>query len=485
MDISNHRRHEHHLRKRVPVPVPAPVAEPQRQEGGGTMTVVEVVFVTQQPTFDGEPAGFVTESFESSLEPVTVVVTAQPTQSPSPSPSVKKQTVEDVEAEQSQTTFRKSTKSASSSSASTVSSRSSTITQAATRTSSLRSSTATLDSASSSSSPSATSAPTNSAGLTIGAYAGIVGGAVAAILVLIVIIAVVLKRRKKNSNYEKPEDEKNLNRLSFNDRAPPSPVPMPTVITPAAAPKLEVRPMTQFDSSFFASSNTDNMKPEEKPIRAPPAALSIDNKKNLGLGPFETPEPSPAMSAFSDNSNMSLPIQGATNNSAPSPVHRILVDFKPSMADELELNAGEVVRLLHEYDDGWALCIRMDRSQQGVCPRTCLSPRPVKPRPPPSPRGPPPPPQNNGMRGPPGPPGPPRPQSPAQRPHSPGMGPGSRPQSPRSPGPNRPPMSPKGMPGPPRRPGGPDSRPSSPMGNRQPHPLSKVQRDDDIQFHAM
>lgn len=31
-----------------------------------------------------------------------------------------------------------------------------------------------------------------------------------------------------------------------------------------------------------------------------------------------------------------------------------------------------------------ALCIRMDRSQQGVAPRTCLSKMPVKPRGPPS-----------------------------------------------------------------------------------------------------
>lgn len=31
--------------------------------------------------------------------------------------------------------------------------------------------------------------------------------------------------------------------------------------------------------------------------------------------------------------------------------------------------------------DVQALCIRMDRSQQGVAPRTCLSKLPVKPRP--------------------------------------------------------------------------------------------------------
>ena len=64
-----------------------------------------------------------------------------------------------------------------------------------------------------------------------------------------------------------------------------------------------------------------------------------------------------------------------------------------------------------------ALCIRLDRSQQGVAPRTCLSARPVKPRPPPGargpgPRGPPP-----GMMG----PGQQRPQSPASGPGSPNL----------------------------------------------------------------
>jgi hypothetical protein len=35
------------------------------------------------------------------------------------------------------------------------------------------------------------------------------------------------------------------------------------------------------------------------------------------------------------------------------PVHRVQLDFKPSMSDELGLRAGQLVRLLHEYDDGW------------------------------------------------------------------------------------------------------------------------------------
>jgi hypothetical protein len=34
-------------------------------------------------------------------------------------------------------------------------------------------------------------------------------------------------------------------------------------------------------------------------------------------------------------------------------VHRVQLDFKPSMEDELEIRAGQLVRMLHEYDDGW------------------------------------------------------------------------------------------------------------------------------------
>jgi len=37
----------------------------------------------------------------------------------------------------------------------------------------------------------------------------------------------------------------------------------------------------------------------------------------------------------------------------PNNVHRVHIDFIPSMDDELELRAGALVRMLHEYDDGW------------------------------------------------------------------------------------------------------------------------------------
>ncbi|KAL8810556.1 MAG: hypothetical protein Q9223_006227 [Gallowayella weberi] len=165
------------------------------------------------------------------------------------------------------------------------------------------------------------------------------------------------------------------------------------------------------------------------------AGQKHDAPKPLNLSPKRTaspaPMPSPSGTEFSVNS---FTPAAMANGPPPSNVHRVQLDFKPSMEDELALRAGQLVRLLHEYDDGWALCIRLDRSQQGVAPRTCLSARPVKPRPNPNVRGPPPP----GMFA----PGQPRPMSPnggrgfpspydrAPRGMSPGPYPGQRSMSP-------------------------------------------------------
>ena len=48
----------------------------------------------------------------------------------------------------------------------------------------------------------------------------------------------------------------------------------------------------------------------------------------------------------------------AAKNSPKTPapqgsVHRVQMDFMPSMEDELEIHTGQLLRIKHEYDDGW------------------------------------------------------------------------------------------------------------------------------------
>ena len=212
----------------------------------------------------------------------------------------------------------------------------------------------------------------------------------------------------------------------------------------------------------------DLTKPMPHLDAVPPSPAGTEYSMNM-MAPGQPLGPSAGAAAIA-----------AAGGPTQSAVHRVQLDFNPTLEDELGLKAGQLVRLLHEYDDGWvsffalfffhelprcdsiapsltlqlqALCIRLDRSEQGVVPRTCLSTRPVKPRQPQGgPRGPPVNPQRGpGSNSPPGyrpmtpqgrPGGPPypRPESPARPMTAQGHGP--RPQSPAGGPPMGRPMSP-------------------------------------------
>lgn len=84
-----------------------------------------------------------------------------------------------------------------------------------------------------------------------------------------------------------------------------------------------------------------------------PKPLEINRSTSPLLKP-DTVAASPTLTEFSITSISSGAVAAGV---APiSNVHRVQLDFKPSMEDELELRAGQLVRLLHEYDDGW-VCI--------------------------------------------------------------------------------------------------------------------------------
>ncbi|MCJ1388852.1 hypothetical protein MMC18_001702 [Xylographa bjoerkii] len=279
---------------------------------------------------------------------------------------------------------------------------------------------------------SATSTPVvtsqGSTGLSSGAKAGAAVGVILGLALLLLVAGLCLLHRKKQKNkaYGRAENEKD----PFGDRAA-APAPA-RVSTP---PQLNLRQSMQLrtqsevamsgalrnvhnldvEKAQTAAENPFGHRAEVRANQDIPAPLRIgtatpDNipeaaeagavggaapsivaqrhnatkareiKPIVAPGlrqPMEAAMPSPAGTEYSMSSLSAGP---AVTSATPTNVHRIQLDFKPSMEDELELKAGQLVRLLHEYDDGWALCIRLDRSQQGVAPRTCLSARPVKPR---------------------------------------------------------------------------------------------------------
>ncbi|KAF4999143.1 hypothetical protein FGRMN_2671 [Fusarium graminum] len=244
-------------------------------------------------------------------------------------------------------------------------------------------------------------------------------------------------------------------------RATPSPVSERSIIGAAVSPQPPSNdPLT---ANAPAISDSALVARQTSIRRAGPRQLDLTIPK-----PLTAAVPgSPAGSEYSNSpvtpGGPEIPSAGAAaiaaaGGPANSAVHRVQLDFRPTMDDELELRAGDLVRLLHEYDDGWALCIRLDRSRQGVVPRTCLSTRPVKPRP-----------AQNGPR-----PGPgPGPRGPG--PMTPN---GSRPQSPMGP-PRGPPGRPQGRPmSPGPRPQSPGPRAQSPGGDRSQSPSGTNRRNN-------
>ncbi|KAK0239593.1 hypothetical protein EDD85DRAFT_822557 [Armillaria nabsnona] len=63
---------------------------------------------------------------------------------------------------------------------------------------------------------------------------------------------------------------------------------------------------------------------------------------------------------------------GISPGTIPPPSSAIVKSrFIPSLPDELPISNGETVRILQEFDDGWALCAN-GREEQGMVPLECL-----------------------------------------------------------------------------------------------------------------
>jgi len=64
------------------------------------------------------------------------------------------------------------------------------------------------------------------------------------------------------------------------------------------------------------------------------------------------------------------PFTSPTSPTGGTPA-RVRCTFVPNLPDELSITTSEVIRILNEYDDGWALCMNT-RGDQGMVPLECL-----------------------------------------------------------------------------------------------------------------
>lgn len=86
----------------------------------------------------------------------------------------------------------------------------------------------------------------------------------------------------------------------------------------------------------------DLTRPNNHQLSAVPPSPAGTEYSFHSVAPGQSPGPSAGGAAIA-----------AAGGPQHSTVHRVQLDFNPTLEDEMGLKAGQLVRLLHEYDDGW------------------------------------------------------------------------------------------------------------------------------------
>lgn len=110
-------------------------------------------------------------------------------------------------------------------------------------------------------------------------------------------------------------------------------------------------------------------------LSAPPSGLTLGQQQEQARPPLPPliPVVPPPQQSY-NNAPSQSPVSLRTLPSALSTgafTATVKFTFIPSLPDELNISSGEVVTVLQEYDDGWALCLN-GREVQGMVPVECL-----------------------------------------------------------------------------------------------------------------
>lgn len=88
-----------------------------------------------------------------------------------------------------------------------------------------------------------------------------------------------------------------------------------------------------------------------------PSSASTNTDRSLNMSPI-----SPKMLTYPLNSALRTPIRVT-----------VMYSFVPHLPDELPVKIGDQLRVIREFDDGWALCVTNAHGKQGMVPVECLA----------------------------------------------------------------------------------------------------------------
>jgi hypothetical protein len=208
-----------------------------------------------------------------------------------------------------------------------------------------------------------------SKGLSTGTLAGII---VAGAVVILAILAFFIRkryiknRRRKTLTWgagilSKPISSADM---IFNNTGPVS-----TAEDTRRAQQQYHQQAFSYDNSDVVSPGSDFARQQITAIIAPPP-MSYNNPVPPSVLGLQSPGlMSPTASTGTTAAAVAATRAGPTPPSSAAAT--VQCTFIPTLPDELSISTGETVRVLGEYDDGWALCVN-GKGEQGMVPLECL-----------------------------------------------------------------------------------------------------------------
>lgn len=235
-------------------------------------------------------------------------------------------------------------------------------------------------------SPSTSTSQTNAAavtnsGLSGGAIAGIIAGAVivGALLIVFIVRKTYLRRRER----------KHISWNGIPGMDEPKPIPdvseEPASFTSAANTSQRSALLSPFEAYGQPMYSTPvppvvHMHHPTIPTYAVPTPPPVSYNNPTSVAAYPT---QPVPSTYRPSSTTALtmahvPAGTGITSSLPAvraqraPVEAIVkCTFVPTLPDELSITTGERVFIVEQYDDGWDLCMN-GRGERGMVPRECL-----------------------------------------------------------------------------------------------------------------
>ncbi|KAG0346646.1 hypothetical protein BGZ54_005139, partial [Gamsiella multidivaricata] len=177
---------------------------------------------------------------------------------------------------------------------------------------------------------------TQKSGLSTSTLAAIIGGAVAALLIFFALIVCCIRRRSRATKPAKG-GSRNLARNVSTSSASKYNI---------SAPKIQ--------EEGFSSALTPSA-----PI--PMTALPMISTTDTSLGAGAT-----AAAAAAAVNRISK--QSSVSGNGKQSYCQVLYPYQASMADELDLTPGDLVNVHRVFDDGWAVGVNMNTSNEGAFP---------------------------------------------------------------------------------------------------------------------